>query len=314
MIKVSYSRVSCYLSCPYKHYLRYVERLVKKTKSRPLSFGSDFHKLLELRGDKSKLKKAFSEIKESYYDLTPQNQEDLGESYLEDLKSIFSDYCKVYKNHPTPNKTETQFDIDIGKYQGELVVFTGVIDELYETENGLVIGEHKTFTRKPDMLTIVMNTQKCLYAKAVQFLTGSFPRKVVWDYIKSTPAKEPVWLEKSQRFSTAKNDNITPYSWVRACKSRGITDTNIMRQAKNYQGNIPNFFFRIEEDYIEPMVEEMYEGFVYTAKDIVKKGEKNKTKHTGIDCSYCDYKSICYAELTGGNVDYTKEKDFNSRR
>lgn len=314
MIKVSHSRVSCYLSCPYKHYLRYVERLTKKAKSRPLSFGSDFHKLLELRGDKSELKKGFIKIKESYYDLTPQNQEDLGESYLEDLKSIFSDYCKVYKNNPIPDKTEVKFDIDIGRYHGEPVIFTGIVDELYETETGLVIGEHKTFTRKPDMLTIVMNTQKCLYAKAVQILTGSFPRKVIWDYIKSSPAKEPVWLEKSQRFSTAKNENITPFSWRRACKSREITDTDIIHQAKNYQGNIPNFFFRLEEDYIESMVEEIYEGFVYTAKDIVKKGEKNKTKHTGIDCSYCDYKSICYAELTGGNVDYIKEKDFDSRR
>lgn len=314
MIKVSHSRVSCYLSCPYKHYLRYVEKLVKKTKSRPLSFGSDFHKLLELRGDKSELKKGFSKIKESYYDLTPQNQEELGDTYLEDLKSIFSDYCKVYRNYHIPDKTETQFDIPIGKYQGESVIFTGVIDELYENEDGLTIGEHKTFTRKPDMLTIVMNTQKCLYAKAVHLLTGSFPRKVIWDYIKSTPAKEPIFLEKSQRFSTAKNDSITPYSWRRACKSRGITDKDIIHQAKNYQGNVPNFFFRLEEEYIEPMVEEIYQGFLYTAKDIVRNGEKNKTKRTGIDCSYCDYKSICYAELTCGNVDYIKSKDFESRR
>lgn len=314
MIKVSHSRVSCYLSCPYSHYLRYVERLSKKGKSRPLSFGSDFHKLLELRGDKSKLKSGFDAIKNTYYDLSPQNQVDLGDSYLDDLKTIFNDYQKVYRNHELPDKTEMKFDIEMGKYHGESVVFTGIIDELYETENGLIIGEHKTFTRRPDMLFIVMNTQKCLYAKAVQFLTGSLPSQVMWDYIKSTPAKEPIWLEKSQKFSEAKNDSITPYSWRRACKARGITDSSELKKGNMYSGNVHNFFFRLTEDYIENMVDDIYESFKHIAKDIVRQGEKNRCKHTGNNCSWCDYKQLCYAELTGGNTDYIRKKDFEERR
>lgn len=310
MIKISYSRVSCYLSCPYMHYLRYVECLRKKEKSRPLSFGTDFHKLLEHRGDKSKLKLSYDKIKEKYYDLSPKHQLELGESYLEDLKTVFSDYQKVYKTDTLPDKTEVSFDLPIGKYRGESVIFTGIIDEIYETEDGLLIGEHKTFTRRPDMLFIVMNTQKCLYAKAIQLLTGSFPLRVIWDYIKSTPAKEPIWLEKSGKFSEAKNDNITPYSWMRACKKRGIKDKEILDKATNYSGNIVNFYFRISEDYVSNMVENIYNDFVYTAKDIVKQGHKNVSKHIGANCSWCDYKQVCYAELTDGNVDYVKEKDF----
>ena len=46
---ISYSRVQSYLGCPYSHYLRYVRRLSKKKPERPLYFGTDFHKLLELR-------------------------------------------------------------------------------------------------------------------------------------------------------------------------------------------------------------------------------------------------------------------------
>lgn len=313
MIKVSHSRVSCYLSCPYMHYLRYVEKLSKKGKSRPLSFGSDFHKLLELRGDKSKLKSGFKSIKEAYYDLSPQSQADLGDSYLEDLKTIFKDYTKLYKDYPIPDKTEMEFDVELGKYHGEPVIFTGIIDEIYDTENGLIIGEHKTFSRKPDMLFIAMNTQKCLYAKAVQFLTGSLPSQVMWDYIKSTPAQEPIWLEKSRRFSEAKNNNITPFSWIRACKSKGITDLKELKKATNYAGNVCNFFFRLNEDYIEPMVEDIFNSFKYMSKEIVRQGEKNRCKHTGMNCSYCDYKQICYAELTGGNTNYIIEKDFERR-
>ena len=185
MITISHSRVQTYLNCPYAHYLRYVEKIIKKGKSRPLSFGSDFHKLLELRKNKKAVKSAFKTIKEAYYDLDPASQMDLGDDYIQDLKEIFTDYMKVYKGSPIPNQTETKFEIPIGKYHGEVVAFNGVIDELYETETGLTIGEHKTFNRKPDMVAIVMNTQKCLYAKAVQLLTGTLPQGVMWDYIKS---------------------------------------------------------------------------------------------------------------------------------
>ena len=69
----------------------------------------------------------------------------------------------------------------------------------------------------------------------------------------------------------------------------------------------------VKEDYIPEMVDEIFEGFKYTAKLIAKQGELNKTKHTGTNCSWCDYKQICYAELTGGNVEYVKKKDFEGR-
>ena len=311
MEKISHSRVQCYLSCPYSHYLRYVERLRKKTKSRPLSFGSDFHKLLEVRiKGKSAVKQAFTEIKEQYYNLPSTSQIELGDDYLDCLKEIFVDYMKIYQNDAKPDVTEQTFDIPIFRYKGEDVLFTGVIDEIYFKDSGVVIGEHKTFNRKPDLLTIAMNTQKCLYAKATQLLTGSLPREVIWDYIKSTPAQEPIWLEKSGRFSEAKNTNITQFSWERACKKRGVEDLTVINKKFAYTGNLPNFFFKLTEEYIPEMVEDIWQSWLYTAKDIMRQGSKNKTKHTGQNCSWCDYRQICYAELTGGNVEYTKEQDF----
>lgn len=314
MITISYSRVQTYLSCPYAHYLRYVEDIIRKGKSRPLSFGSDFHKLLELRKDKKAVKAAFSNIKESYYNLDSTSQAELGDDYLQSLKDIFIDYMKVYKGATLPNQTETKFEIPIGRYHGETVVFNGIIDELYEQEDGLLIGEHKTFSRKPNLVTVVMNTQKCLYAKAVQLLTGVLPKEVMWDYIKSSPAQAPIWLEKSQRFSESKSNNITEYSWIRACKSKGISDQKILAKGKElYGGNIYNFFFRYKEEYIPDMVEEIFAGFKYTAAEIVKRSEKNKTRHIGQNCSWCEYKDICYAELTGGDAKYVRKRDYKER-
>ena len=71
-MKISYSRFSSYLRCPYRHYLGYYECLRAKKPVRPLYFGTDFHKLLELRNDPEKLAEAQKTIGEQYYELKPQ--------------------------------------------------------------------------------------------------------------------------------------------------------------------------------------------------------------------------------------------------
>ena len=158
-----------------------------------------------------------------------------------------------------------------------------------------------------------MNTQKSLYAKAVEMLNGELPKTIMWDYIHSKPADYPIWLEKSGRFSSATSQKITPYSWKRACIERGITDEKVIAEGNKYSQNIANFFFRTEMDYIPEMVENVWQGFLYTCKDIVRNGKKNKTKNISQGCSWCEFRDICHAELTGGNVEAILEHDFERK-
>lgn len=313
-MKISYSRFSSYLRCPYKHYLGYYECLRSKAPVRPLYFGTDFHKLLELRNDPEALAKAKKEIGEQYYALPPKWQSELGEDYLFDLQVIFSDYQEVYKETRPPTETERPFEIKVGDVKGEPIIFNGIIDELYKYKrNGEKIcklGEHKTFNRKPDQNVLVMNTQKNLYAKAVELMLGVMPRSVIWDYIHSTPASMPVWLPRSARFSTAKNNKITPFSWRRACELQGVTDIETLKQGNMYAPNVSNFFFRCELDIIPGMVDNVWDGFVYTCRDIVRQGHKNKTKNMTPDCKFCSYCDICHTELTGGDLDYLLEHSY----
>ena len=309
--------MSSYLHCPYQHYLRYVKRLEKRKPERPLYFGTDFHKLLELRNDKEALKGAKQNIKDTFYDLPASWQGDLGENYVDDLFCIFRDYMKVYKGVRQPQVTEQEFKLDVGKYRGEPIMFVGKIDELYLLKHSgvksIIVGEHKTFTNKPNMDVLVMNPQKCLYAKAAYFLKGILPDKVKWDYIKSTPASEPIWLEKSGRLSEAASTKITPMSWERACKSHGITDPDIIQKGQRYKGNITEFFFQVELDIDPAMVDKIWEGYMYTSKQIIRYGDKNTTHNVTRDCSWCTYRDICYAEMTGGDVEYAIARDFQEK-
>ena len=311
---ISYSRVSSYLRCPYQHWLRYVLGLEKKKPERPLYFGTDFHKLLELRNQPKQLEEARKSIEQSFYEMPASWQGDIGDDYPETIFQIFEDYQELYKDQKQPQQTERKFEIPVGDYKGEPIIFVGVIDELYlrkrKGEKYIIVGEHKTFSNKPSMDILVMNPQKCLYAKAVQFIYGLLPSKVKWDYIRSNAAKFPVWLEKSNRFSSASSTTITPMSWRRACESKGISDPKILQEGDKFTPNIANFFFQVELDIDPEMVEVVWEDYLYTAKQIAKFGDMNKTHNINRDCSYCPYKDICYAQMTGGDTEYIMERDY----
>lgn len=254
---------------------------------------------------------------DSYYEMPASWQGDLGENYVDDLFNIFRDYQTVYEGTRQPQVTEQEFELEVGKFRDEPIIFVGKIDEMYllkkRGQKMIKIGEHKTFTNKPNMDILVMNPQKCLYAKAVQFLRGILPERVIWDYIKSTPASEPIWLEKSGRFSEASSSKITPMSWERACQSRGITDPAVIARGERYAPNITEFFFKAELDIDPRMVDKVWEGYMFTAKQIIRFGEKNRTQNITKNCSWCSYRDICHAELTGGDPEYIISKDFEEK-
>lgn len=312
MITFSYSRVSSYRACPQKYNYGYIENLEPNKKSRPLCFGSDFHKLLESRINGTTVE-CFAEIKKGYEDLTPTQQEDLGSDYLDDLWTVFTDYNKRWAKSRLADQAEHEFHVPMGTYKGESVVFHGIIDELYfskKTGELVALGEHKTFSQKPDKMVLAMNEQINLYAKAAEKIFGVMPKRVRWDYIKSTPAQEPVWLEKSGRFSEASNSNITPDSWLKACNKRGITDEAILSKASNYEPNLDNFFFRCDLEIYPDMANTIWEDFKTTTKEILKNGYTNTTKNISRDCSWCNYCDLCYGRFTGADINYIKEKDY----
>nr|DAR99511.1 MAG TPA: PD-(D/E)XK nuclease superfamily protein [Caudoviricetes sp.] len=311
-MNISYSRVQSYLRCPYSHFLGYEVGVKPKKPQRPLYFGTDFHRLLEVRSDPQKVEQVYKEITDTYYEIPANWQSDLGENYLDDLWSIFQDYNDVYNNEKLPSVTEKEFEIPIFEHKGEPYLFKGKIDELYlKKKNGkktIKIGEHKTFSIKPSNSVLIMNTQKSLYAKAVKFLYGVLPDSVIWDYICSKPAPAPVFLEKSGMFSKTKLNKATPFSYVRACKQYNIEPEADI--AAELMENIPNYFFRVEQDYQPEIVDHVWKGFLYQAKLIARYGKTNKTKNMGRDCIWCSYYNICYTQITGGNIKYLLEREY----
>ena len=322
-MKVSYSKYSTYLSCPMKHHLSYIQCIKPKGIVRPLTFGKQFHELLENRGDVKKLKELKKQYTDEFYELPGREQSILGDDYIDDLFTIFNDYRRVYSDEKLPDITEHEFRIRMGKVNGEVVTFHGFIDEIYTKD--LIrpyVGEHKTFSRRPSMDTLIMNVQSNLYAKAYQIETGILPYGVKWDYIHSAPASSPIWLKANTRhdgkFSEALNQKITPFSWNRAgkikAKELGWTkkqyEEHVRRGQVLYGENVSNFFFRQNVEYIQGCVDNIWSDFKNTCKHMVKNQHTNKTKNITYNCGFCQFRPICHAEFSGNDTSYIIEKDF----
>lgn len=312
-MNMSYSRTSAFRECKQKHYFAYMEGLKPKTVSRPLSFGGDLHKLLEsLYNPDMEVEKTLSEIKQVYEDCTQSQQEALGENYVEDLTSVLNNYRKVKpKSNRTLVGTEIRFEIPIPiTIDGEPQTFTGVIDKLEKDWDGkYVVTDYKTFSRAPDLDSLVMNVQGALYSKAVELLYGELPVKVVWEYIKSTPPEEPIYLEKSKRLSQAFGNKVTMESWLSACERYGV-DSSLPEDKVEELCNNRSTYFRIHEmDVIPLMVTRIWKDFLKTVREI-KYYSKSQTMNVSRNCSWCDYQPICLGILTGADVDYIKEKDY----
>ena len=293
------------MDCPYKYHLHYNEGLRRKTVGRPLSFGKDFHELLEHRGDDKKISEILARVKDEYYGTDSITQQALGENYPTDLATIFEDYTNHWKNDTKPDTTELEFLLPLGKYKGELINFHGFIDGYYTKER--MIEEHKTFSRKPDSYKLFMNVQTNLYAKAIHLLDGVYPKVIKWDYIKSTPAQYPVWLEKSKRFSISKSENITEASYARACKEHGVEPVD----SAIYAGNTDNFFMRREVEIYPENVERVFSDFKDSIKVMLNAQKSGyKSKNIGQNCSWCDYRDICMAEFSGADTIEIINKDF----
>lgn len=318
--KVSYTKVNKYLTCPYAYYLVYERKLKPRSVSTALIFGADMHTLLQHRGEpKEKIKVVIDELSIVYNNQPEEVKSTLGENYIDDLKEIFSDYLKVWKKEAVPDFTEYEFNIDLGETSdGRKIVFNGFIDGLYldkeKDSSKTIIEEHKTFSVKPDNSTLLMSIQKHLYAKAMEELTGYFPQGILWDYIKSSPAKEPAML-KSGKFSTAKTTSVTPYSWKRACKKAGITDKAYIKEGANsYKENISNFYFRVYEPYNPSMVNKIFEEFKNTVFEIVENEGKLKRKHCSRNCSWCDMLPICKSEFLGEDSEKVIDELYINKR
>lgn len=181
----SYSRIGCYHDCPYRFFLRYIDR----SPEAPLfysSYGSFMHKLLEqyykgeLKKEDMKTKFLFDFQKEV---LGERPQPSTVAKYVSDGAAYLGGFqpfsCKTVA-------VEQKFPFDLGG-----VPFVCIIDYIGSDDDGLLIIDHKSRDMKPrsgrkkptktDEELDGMLRQLYLYSAAVRQRYGVFPKKLCFN-------------------------------------------------------------------------------------------------------------------------------------
>ena len=310
--KVSQSKVKTYRKCRQAYTFKYVHKLKRKAKSRPLQFGSMVHEMLErhanaddpmdylteLEGDVATMK-LFASERDTFGDI------------IEDARYIIADYLDHWDEddlifaRKKGESAEFQFEIELLPD----VIWNGFFDGIVQTKNKLRwLLEHKTFSRKPNDDERWRNLQSVTYFKANDILGWKPLDGCLWDYVKSKPPARPGILQNGDL--SQKRIDTLPSVVYQMIEDRGEEADKYPQLIKMAEANRGQYFDRVHTPVNAEVSAFVFEGFVDTVKDMVdnhgKSAEMNIDKH----CGWCDYESICRARLQGLDVDYVIEREF----
>lgn len=318
VFKVSQSKVKTYRRCHYAYHLRYVEKLCKKIKSRPLQFGTIVHKMIEAYADGDDPFEALTEIEKGNKKMFAAEREMYGE-LVDDIRQIMTEYFDYYPERDLrferrdKKSGEFEFNIPLIDYGMPDIVWNGKIDAIGKTPNKLRwIVERKTFSRKPNDDERWRNLQSSTYMTAIQLLGWGSVDGMCWDYIRSKPPTRPGLLKDGTM--SQKNIDTLPITIRETCKELKLNPREYGGFIQRSRDDLGTWFQRIHTPVDQSVTDAVMADFLSDVRRMADDHGTCKSKNIDRHCSWCDYEAICRAELQGLDVDYVKQHDFTKER
>jgi len=318
LFNVSNSKVKTYRRCHYAYHLKYVEKLRKKVKSRPLTFGTLAHAVLDHWAEGNDWEKMLADVYKANSKMFKAEREMYGE-ILDDVRAIMLGYFEYWGEKSMAyeringKSAEHVFNIEIVKD----INVTGKIDFKGITKDRgkryRWIGEHKTFNRKPSDDERWRNLQSVIYIRVNDILDWSPVDGMCWDYIWSKPPQVPGVLQDGSM--SQKMIDTLPGRIIELLRGEKINP-------KKYQAfidrvaetNYPKYFDRVYTPVNDDVVENVMSDFITTAREMMDKHGKVKDKNIERHCSWCDFQDLCRAELQGLDVDYVRQRFYTKEK
>jgi hypothetical protein len=288
-----------------------VEELTPKRLYRPFEFGTVVHAMIEEYANKRDPFAILDEIATNHGKLFAEEIDALLE-IVESARVIMSEYFAYWperdiKYIPVGGKySEHEFEIDID----DQLVMKGRIDAIVRTPSRLRwLTEHKSFNFLPSEDHRWRNLQSVVYIRAIEE-SGWVDRVdgVCWDYVRSHPPSKPQVLKRG---GVSRKRITTLPSVVRAVLREHNQDERkyetLIEHAEQCRRD---YFQRIFTPVNRTVVDNVFSGFVATGHEILDNHLHKRDQNIGRHCEWCQYEPICRAELTGGDVDWVKEKQY----
>lgn len=314
LFKVSQTKVRKFRTCRRAYYLSYVDGFQKIVKARPLRFGSIIHEMLEVFAEGKDPFAVLNKIGKENKKLFADERELYG-NIIEDIRIIMENYFRIYTKKSLmflkyQGKTaEHELEVEIGN--DFLFVFR--VDHFGKTENNLRwLVENKTFSRKPSEDQRWRDLQTCMYIKACDMLGITKLNGVLWNYIKSKAPTRPEALKDGIHLSKRKIDTL-PETVRAVMKEHGLKDKDCKEQIEQAKYNVNSYFDRVFTPVVPQVVDILYNEFMETCLDIRDQHGELSDRNIGQHCGWCEFEPLCRTELTGGDLDYVKEHEYEQR-
>lgn len=305
LTNINQSRVKLFRKCRQAHHFRYVREIVPKRRKIALERGTIMHEMIAANSEGKSWEEVLANYTEKFNKLFAEEKVELGDLPT-DLKRLMKGYLKHWEGD---DLTYVATELEVGPIKlTETTAFKGKIDGIVRDSSGrLWLMEHKTHKKFPKEQVRMQDIQTLIYVWALRKM-GYDVQGIIWDYIRTKTPAEPELL-KSGQLSKRKNIDTTVGTYLRAIKKHGLDKADYADILEDLRNNEDSWFRRVYVPVQESMIPEILRDYKITSLEILA------LQHTPIrnltrDCGWCDYFSICSAQVRGFDADYIMKADF----
>lgn len=310
-INISQSKVKVYRQCRRMYHNKFVLMLRKKKVKRPFMFGGIVHKIIEADLEGQDWTEVLDQIELDNKKLFRREIEMYG-NIIDDIRDIMTDYFRFWEGTLKPIKHdgrrsefEFRIELDTGLW------FTGRIDTVGKAKSMRWLVEHKTFSRMPSEDDRWRSVQAAVYFRALEEMGFPSIDGVMWDYVNSKPLNVPGELTRTGKVSQARIDS-TPSRIKRWLKEQGLKQKDHQKLLTDAEANLSNRFIRLYSPVKRRIVDNIWDDFVDTAREIQMFHGRKKDQNIGRHCAWCDYQALCKAEATDSDVDWIINREYTT--
>lgn len=310
-INVSQSKVKTWRQCRRQYHNKFVLMLQKKKIKRPFMFGRIVHEIIEADLEGHDWEDVLNKIELDNKKLFRKEIEMYG-NIIADIRDIMTDYFIFWDGTFKPmrhdgRRSEFEFRIELD----DALWFTGKIDAVGKAKSMKWLVEHKTFNRMPSEDDRWRSVQAAVYFKALEEMGFPSIDGVMWDYVSSKPLNVPGELTRTGKVSQARIDS-TPSRIKRWLKEEGLKRKDNRKLLTDAEANLRNRFIRVYSPVKRRIVDNIWDDFVDTAREIQEFHGRKKDQNIGRHCTWCDYQPLCKAEATGADVDWIVNREYQT--
>lgn len=330
-ISVSWSQINTRRRCEKKWAYKYLERLQRKGKTRPLYLGNWLHRCLETHYLEDDWRIGHQEYLDEWNKLFDEEKELLSQKgkrksknwtpLPEQVERIMKSYLWYYRNDGwTVYAVEEEFEVLIGQFianNGSIiqVYANGRIDLIIEDDQGQFwVVDHKSASMIPDEGAFhAMNPQLILYPVGLEKSEGIKAAGIFFNYIGSKAPSIPQLTKKTGQISRRKVKTDYP-TMRRFLKDNGYDPADFQEVLRPLRKRSP-FLRRYRLPREKTVTKTILRDLVAGAKDIHEsKSKKFHQRNIMRDCAqFCEFHDLCRGELNGADMSHMRKTMFTIR-